>query len=149
MEQKTDHAIERVLGSITAAAQKSRAAAGVPASSGTAEHHSGVIEDVVMGMVNLFAAPAAGDAHTGLHGLIEKFRAAGHGPAVDSWVGTGTNQRLSSDQVADVLGTDLIERLMKQTGQSRAEVLNDLADLLPSTIDRMSPEGQLPPAKAV
>ena len=149
MGHNTDHAIERMLGSITTAAQKSRAAAGVSASSATPEHHSGVVEDVVMGMVDLFAAPAPGDVHTGLHGLIEKFRAAGHGPAVDSWVGTGTNQRLSSDQIADVLGGDLIERLMKQTGQSREEVLNDLADLLPSTIDRISPEGRLPPAKAV
>ena len=80
----------------------------------------------------------------GLEGILAKFRAQGHGKAVDSWVGTGENHEISGDQVKAVLGESTVSEVAKQLGTSHEEASGSLAALLPELINSLTPNGQIP-----
>jgi len=90
------------------------------------------------------ADDSPGSILDGLGGLLEQFQKKGFGDTVDSWVKTGTNKDISSGQVKDALGGDMVDELARRTGLSRDQVLNELARMLPSAVDRMTPGGRLP-----
>jgi uncharacterized protein YidB (DUF937 family) len=80
----------------------------------------------------------------GLQGIIERFRGAGLGKQVDSWVSTGDNVPVSGHEVSQALGPDLLEQLGGQTGLDPAQVSHGLAQVLPNLINHMTPDGQVP-----
>ena len=80
----------------------------------------------------------------GVGELVDRFRQGGQGPAVDSWVSKGANSEVSETQLEKVLGSDLIDGLVQQTGLSRETLLSRLAQVLPETVDKLTPEGRLP-----
>jgi uncharacterized protein YidB (DUF937 family) len=80
----------------------------------------------------------------GLGELLDRFRRAGQGDAVDSWVGKGPNQPIEPRQVEAAIDDETLEALVKQTGMSRAELLRRLAVDLPETVDEITPDGKLP-----
>lgn len=79
----------------------------------------------------------------GLAGLIEKFKQGGLADVVSSWVGSGPNQPVSGDQLHQVLGEDMVNKLSQNTGLDKSGVLEHLSRLLPSLVDQATPEGQL------
>ncbi len=82
----------------------------------------------------------------GLGDLVSKFQKAGHGSAVDSWIGSGQNQPIQPGQLGSALGQTTISDLARQAGVSEQELLNGLAQALPGVIDRLTPGGRLPTA---
>ena len=80
----------------------------------------------------------------GLGGLIAKFQQAGLGNVVGSWVGSGQNQPVSSDQLTDVLGSDTMAELAEKLGTSQGDAAGQLSDILPGLIDKLTPQGQAP-----
>jgi uncharacterized protein YidB (DUF937 family) len=90
------------------------------------------------------ANASPGDLLDGLGGLVKQFQQKGFGDVVDSWVNRGKNQDISSRQVSDALGSDVVDQLARRTGLSRDEVISELAKMLPNVVDRMTPEGRLP-----
>lgn len=81
----------------------------------------------------------------GLSELTDRFRQNGHSQTVDSWVGTGPNRDVSSQDLEQALGAETLDELSEQTGLSRDEVLARLSRDLPKAVDHYTPEGQLPP----
>ena len=81
----------------------------------------------------------------GLGDLMDQFRNAGLGKKADSWVATGRNEPLEEEEVGKALGPDLLDVLARQTGLDRAELLKRLSQVLPEAVDKMTPEGRLPP----
>lgn len=93
----------------------------------------------------LLAGGAAGSVLSGgLNDLLKQFQDAGHGDAANSWVGPGANKQISSDDLANALGADQINSLASQTGLSRNELLDGLAQQLPNIIHQLTPDGRLP-----
>jgi uncharacterized protein YidB (DUF937 family) len=92
------------------------------------------------------AAPEAdaGNILGGLGGLNEQFQTKGFGDRIDTWIGTGKNKDASSGDVTAALGTDVIDELARRTGLSRDQVVNELARVLPKSIDRLTPDGRMP-----
>ena len=90
------------------------------------------------------ADASPGDIVDGLGGLVKQFQQKGLGSVVDSWINRGQNQDISSGQISDALGSDIVDQLARRTGLSRQEVINQLAKALPGAIDRMTPDGRLP-----
>ena len=90
------------------------------------------------------ADASPGDILDGLGGLVKQFQQKGLGNVVDSWVNRGQNQDISSRQVSDALGSDVVDQLARRTGLSRDEVISELAKVLPGVVDRMTPDGRLP-----
>lgn len=79
----------------------------------------------------------------GLAGLLQKFQQAGLGEQVASWIGTGSNQPVSGEQVHAALGGDTIAAIAGQLGLSHADTAGGLANLLPQLVDHLTPQGQV------
>ena len=79
-----------------------------------------------------------------LGGLLESLTRSGHGDVADSWVGTGSNRRIEPDQLDNALGRDTIDRLQRQTGMERGDLLSQLSDVLPDVVDKLTPHGRRP-----
>ena len=88
---------------------------------------------------------AGGSVLGGLGDLIEQFRNAGQGAKAESRVSPGRNEPIDAREMEQALGPDLIERLSTQTGLDRGELLRRLTQTLPETVDKLTPDGQLPP----
>ncbi len=80
----------------------------------------------------------------GLRDLVDHFKQNGHGPTADSWVSTGPNQQLQTDQLEQAIGPDALNTLLKQTGLSREELLSRLTKELPTAVDKLTSAGRLP-----
>jgi uncharacterized protein YidB (DUF937 family) len=80
----------------------------------------------------------------GLDGLIQVLRQNGLSDIVNSWIGTGPNLPVSSDQMKQGLGSDLITQLATAAGLNPEMVSSRLTTLLPGLIDKLTPEGKVP-----
>jgi uncharacterized protein YidB (DUF937 family) len=89
---------------------------------------------------------ANGSAHGGLAGLLQQLQAGGLGEQVQSWISTGANLPVSGSQLGSALGGagGLLGQLAQQAGVSHAEAGDQLSQLLPQIVDRLTPHGQLP-----
>jgi uncharacterized protein YidB (DUF937 family) len=85
-----------------------------------------------------------GNVLDGLGGLIRQFQQKGLGDTIDTWINTGANKDISSGQVSEALGRDVVDDLSRRTGLSRDEVVAELARRLPNVVDRLTPDGRLP-----
>ncbi|MEQ1956411.1 YidB family protein [Mesorhizobium sp. CN2-181] len=84
----------------------------------------------------------------GLKDIVDRFRNAGLGEKVDTWVSKGTNEPLDPTQVESAIDGDTLAALSKKTGLSREEILRRLAVNLPEAVDELSPDGHLPGGQA-
>ena len=97
------------------------------------------------GLGGLFGGASAGSVLSGgLRDLIERFKQSGHGGTADSWVGTGPNQQLHTDQLEQAIGPETLDTLSQHTGLSRQELLARLTRDLPAAVDKLTPAGRLP-----
>jgi uncharacterized protein YidB (DUF937 family) len=80
----------------------------------------------------------------GLPALVQSFHEKGLGEIASSWVGTGQNLPISADQIQHVLGSDAVKQLAAKAGISPEVAGSSLAQLLPTLIDKLTPNGQMP-----
>jgi uncharacterized protein YidB (DUF937 family) len=76
-------------------------------------------------------------------GLLDRLRAAGLGPEVDSWLGPGPNLPVSPEQLRAAIGEPALEQFAAATGLSIDKIMPLMATYLPQTVDLISPEGVL------
>jgi uncharacterized protein YidB (DUF937 family) len=81
----------------------------------------------------------------GLQGLMNKFSQAGQGNTFSSWVGTGQNQSISSDQIQNVLGSEQVKALAAKLGIDPNQASSFLAEYLPKVVDKLTPAGKIDP----
>ena len=117
----------------------------VPATNVGANPNASLKDLLPGGLGELLGGAAAGTALSGgLGALIKEFQQGGLGQAAQSWIGTGPNQRIASNDLARVLGTDTLDALSKQTGVGREDLLAGLSQHLPDLINQLTPNGRLP-----
>ena len=80
----------------------------------------------------------------GLAGLIKLLQSKGLDDIVKSWISTGPNKPISTQQLTDALGDDHVRDIANQMGTSPDEALNHLKDVLPVVVDHATPNGQVP-----
>lgn len=84
----------------------------------------------------------------GVQGLADKLQQHGLGDAVQSWIGSGTNQSISGDQLSQVLqktGLDaMVTNAAGKLGVDPAQLVAQLAQVLPHAVDHATPDGQVP-----
>jgi uncharacterized protein YidB (DUF937 family) len=85
-----------------------------------------------------------GDILGGLGGLLKQFQQNGFGDAIDSWINTGPNKPVAADQISNALGPDVIDALSQRTRLPKDQILRILSQVLPNTVDQLTPEGRLP-----
>ncbi|HEV7135084.1 MAG TPA: YidB family protein [Steroidobacteraceae bacterium] len=86
------------------------------------------------------------EKHGGVRGIISQLESQGLGETVKSWVGTGTNQPISAAQVTQAFGSDTINNLAAKAGINPQELAEKLSQLLPKSIDKLTPGGSVPQA---
>jgi uncharacterized protein YidB (DUF937 family) len=80
----------------------------------------------------------------GLGGLLKQFQKNGHGDTINTWINPGANKTISSGEVSEALGEDVVDELSRRTGLARDQVLTELARMLPKAVDKLTPQGRLP-----
>ena len=81
----------------------------------------------------------------GLNGVLDKFKQGGLGELAASWVGTGENLPISPEQISSVLGSGAIAEMAAKFGITPEVLSNQIAQHLPSVIDKMTPNGEVNP----
>ena len=81
-----------------------------------------------------------------LSGLFNHAESQGLGHIVGSWIGTGSNQSVSPDQVQRLVGQDRINQLANRAGISSPVASAALARILPVLVDKLTPHGKVPQA---
>lgn len=80
----------------------------------------------------------------GLAGMLSGFQNSGLGDIAASWVGRGANLPISPDQLTRGLGASHLKNLAQQAGMSEGDAASALAGLLPTVIDKLTPNGAVP-----
>jgi uncharacterized protein YidB (DUF937 family) len=103
----------------------------------------------VLGQAGSAAVPAlisAALAKTNLgslQGIVTQLQQGGLDQQVQSWLGTGANLPVNTEQLRSALGSEQVQQLAKQFGLPVDGALKLLAEHLPGTIDQASPDGTL------
>ena len=80
----------------------------------------------------------------GLAGFLDRLRRGGLGEQVNSWVGTGPNAPVSTEQMELALGTDALDRVSATAGVAPGPGRAALAYLIPKLVDLLTPGGTVP-----
>lgn len=105
---------------------------------GSLEGDASAHQDLLQGVMGMFASSG------GLAGLTSLFQQAGLGRLIASWIATGPNPPISAAQITQVLGSEKISELAARAGLSPQAAGASLAQLLPTLVDRMTPNGRIP-----
>jgi len=81
------------------------------------------------------------EKHGGVQGIIAQLEQQGLGGTVRSWVGTGTNQPITPDQIHQAFGSDTVKQLAAKVGLTPEELAAKLSAVLPQAIDKLTPGG--------
>lgn len=103
--------------------------------------------DKALQLVQMLLALMTNKDSGGLAGFLEKFKAAGLGPIVQSWLGGGPGaQAVSNGQLEQALGASggPIAILTRQVGAARENVTSALGYLIPALVGKLTPGGNLP-----
>lgn len=60
-----------------------------------------------------------------------------------SWLGSGANQPVSGNQLAQIFGQDRISAFAQQLGISQEEAVSGLQASVPDVVDKASPNGNI------
>jgi len=104
------------------------------------------VGDALRSLLAPHHTPAAEPA--ALQDLLSHFQQGGFEEVFRSWMGPGSNEPIEPDQLGHVLGDKSVHELSDQTGMPPQALLDELACLLPTVIDRLTPQGSLPEFKA-
>ncbi len=80
----------------------------------------------------------------GLQGMIQSFHDKGMGGVASSWVGSGANSPITADQIHQVLGSDQVKALAAKAGINPDTAGSAIAQLLPTLVDKLTPNGSVP-----
>jgi len=93
------------------------------------------------GLLDQLSSAASG---TAIGDVLDRFRQAGAGSKVDSWVRKGPNEPIEARDVEMAIDEETLASLSRQTGLSRDELIDRITRDLPEAVDRMTPDGELP-----
>jgi len=79
----------------------------------------------------------------GISGLVQSFHQQGLGELVNSWISTGQNLPISADQLQQVLGSERVQQLASRVGISPDQAGSQLAQILPTIVDKLTPNGNI------
>lgn len=63
-----------------------------------------------------------------------------------SWVAIGENKAVNGEQMAQALPDQVMQKVAQENGVSSQKAADVIADSLPLAVDKLTPEGKLPPA---
>jgi len=107
----------------------------------------GMVDGILGGLIGGEMATVVNrliEKHGGVSGIVTQLEQQGLGATVKSWVGTGTNQPISADQVHQAIGADTIQEIAAKFGLTPQDLAHKLSQVLPQAIDKLTPGGVVP-----
>ncbi|WP_443068821.1 YidB family protein [Streptomyces sp. NBC_01361] len=102
---------------------------------------------VLTSLLAAFAKSQGGSAGGNpLGGLLETLAKSGLGGQAQSWVGTGSNEQLTQDQVKEALPDATLQKVAAESGVSPDQAAHGIASALPTAVDKLTPQGEVPSA---
>lgn len=80
----------------------------------------------------------------GLSALVQQFTSNGLGDVVSSWIGSGNNMPVSSEQIQSTLGSETVKNLASKLGMDSNSFAGQLSNMLPDVVDKLTPDGKMP-----
>ena len=80
----------------------------------------------------------------GLGGLLRQFHEGGKDDVIDSWISPGNNRPISPGDLGSALGPNVIRSLARKTGLREQDLVEQLSEILPTVVDKLTPKGRLP-----
>jgi outer membrane protein OmpA-like peptidoglycan-associated protein/uncharacterized protein YidB (DUF937 family) len=84
------------------------------------------------------------DTPGGLGSFIDRFRKAGLGDAVSSWLGNAPPRPLSGTTLESAVGHDWIDNVASKAGLSYSTAASALGFIIPNLVQRLAPGGVVP-----
>jgi uncharacterized protein YidB (DUF937 family) len=84
----------------------------------------------------------------GIQGVVDQFQKKGLDGIINSWIGTGENKPVTADQITQTVGAEKINEMAKEAGVDPKDLADQLAQHLPTAIDKITPDGKLPDVAA-
>ncbi|HEX2331406.1 MAG TPA: YidB family protein [Candidatus Angelobacter sp.] len=106
---------------------------------------SGISEEQHNSLVQ--AAMQMFGSRAGIGSLLGNAQSSGLGSVVQSWIGRSENQPVDSEQTSQIVGQDRIQQLASRVGIPPSIAAMVLSRVLPSVVDRATPEGKVPEEK--
>ncbi|MFF4898733.1 YidB family protein [Streptomyces sp. NPDC001068] len=94
----------------------------------------------------LIGSLSHGQGGGSLDGLLDGLARSGLTAQKDSWVGTGTNQSVTGDEIRHALPDDTLREVAEVAGVSPQLAADRIARELPDVVDRLTPGGEVPKA---
>ncbi len=85
----------------------------------------------------------------GVEAVVKQFESSGFANKIRSWVSTGENLPINPIEVQQALGLDKLAEIARNAGIPVDKARDMLAEYLPTVIDKITPEGKLPPKDQV
>ena len=76
------------------------------------------------------------DKHGGMDEVVAELEQTGYGQQVKSWIGTGPNLPISTDEIKKALGSEKLKEIAASTGIPVDKAAEYLAQHLPTAIDK-------------
>jgi uncharacterized protein YidB (DUF937 family) len=95
------------------------------------------------GLGSILSQVLANTDFSNLGGLLQQLQKSGLGAQVTSWLGNGANLPISVDQLKAALGDENVRKIAASLGIPVDQVLAQLSQHLPATVDKLSPNGTL------
>lgn len=83
----------------------------------------------------------------GIQGLLNQLQSSGYAAQVNSWLGRGANEPITTEDLRKVMNSDQAKQIAEKLGIPADQVLAVLAKVLPAVVDQHSPDGSLQPPK--
>lgn len=112
----------------------------INAAAGTLLKDNSDLQQKLSGLISEFFTSVGG-----LPGLISKFQSNGLGDIISSWLSSGENLSVSSDQLHQVVGSDLIKDLASKAGIDASLFDTLLANGLPKLVSTLTANGKVSP----
>lgn len=77
----------------------------------------------------------------GLTGLLDKLKEGGLSETVQSWIGTGENLPISTEQIQQILGSETVQNLAAKVGVDPAQATELVSQYLPNLVNKLTPDG--------
>ncbi|GAA3793420.1 DUF937 domain-containing protein [Streptomyces phyllanthi] len=92
---------------------------------------------------------ALGDGSGGRDGnalsvLLDMLTEAGLAEEKESWIGAGENRPVTGAQILQALPEDTLKQVAEQTGVTPDRAATEISQVLPLTVDRLTPDGRIP-----
>jgi uncharacterized protein YidB (DUF937 family) len=84
-----------------------------------------------------------GNQTQGLSELMSTFQQKGLAGIVNSWVGTGENLPINADQIEQALGQERVQQIAMKFGVDPQTLKEQLAQVLPTVVDKLTPNGKI------